>query len=215
MSMNKTYAVFGLGKYGKAVAKELVSNGIDVIAVDNHRDIVNEAALEIPVCKCADVTDPEVIKQLDIKSVDVVIICMAESLEASVIAITLCKEAGVPKIIAKCSEELHKRIFKHVGADKVVFPEKESGTRLAQTLLSNGFLDVIGLSKNVSLVEIRVKPQWVGKSLAELNLRKKYSINVVAFIKDDTVITDIDPQAPLSDNITLVVIANRDKLSKL
>ena len=215
MSINKTYAVFGLGKYGQAVAKELSDNGIDVIAVDINEEIVNDAALEIPVCKCADVTDPEVIKQLDIESVDVVIICMAENLEASVMAITLCKEAGVPTVIAKCSDEVHQRIFSRVGADKVVFPEKESGTRLAKNLLSNGFIDIIGLSKDVSMVEIPIKPEWVGKNLIELNLRKKYSMNVVAIISEDTVTTSIDPTSPLQDNVKLIVIADTSKLKKI
>lgn len=197
MSINKTYAVFGLGKYGKAVAKELVDNGIEVLAIDKNEEIVNDAALEIPVCKCADVTDPEVIKQLDIGNIDVVIVSMAESLEASVMAITLCKEAGVKTIIAKCSDEIHKKIFSRVGADRVVFPEKESGLRLAKNLLSNGFIDIIGLSKDVSMVEIPVKAEWIGKNLVELKFRSKYSMNVVAIIKGESVITNIDPTLPL------------------
>ena len=215
MSINKTYAVFGLGKYGKAVAKELVDNGIEVLAIDKNEEIVNEAALEIPVCKCADVTDPEVIKQLDIGNIDVVIVSMAESLEASVMAITLCKEAGVKTIIAKCSDEIHKKIFSRVGADRVVFPEKESGLRLAKNLLSNGFIDIIGLSKDVSMVEIPVKAEWIGKNLVELKFRSKYSMNVVAIIKGESVITNIDPTLPLEKNSTLIVIANRDKLERI
>lgn len=215
MSINKTYAVFGLGKYGKAVAKELVDNGIEVLAIDKNEEIVNDAALEIPVCKCADVTDPEVIKQLDIGNIDVVIVSMAESLEASVMAITLCKEAGVKTIIAKCSDEIHKKIFSRVGADRVVFPEKESGLRLAKNLLSNGFIDIIGLSKDVSMVEIPVKAEWIGKNLVELKFRSKYSMNVVAIIKGESVITNIDPTLPLEKNSKLIVIANRDKLGKI
>lgn len=215
MSINKTYAVFGLGKYGKAVAKELIDNGIEVLAIDKNEEIVNDAALEIPVCKCADVTDPEVIKQLDIGNIDVVIVSMAENLEASVMAITLCKEAGVKTIIAKCSDEIHKKIFSRVGADRVVFPEKESGLRLAKNLLSNGFIDIIGLSKDVSMVEIPVKAEWIGKNLVELKFRSKYSMNVVAIIKGESVITNIDPTLPLEKNSTLIVIANRDKLGKI
>ena len=94
MSINKTYAVFGLGRYGEAVAKELVRIGADVIAVDKNEDIVNSLVADIPVCKCADVTDMKVIKQLGIANVDIVIIAMANSLESAVMAITLCKEVG-------------------------------------------------------------------------------------------------------------------------
>lgn len=215
MAINKTYAVFGLGKYGIAVAQELVNNGVDVIAVDINADTVNEAADKIPVCKCADVTDPQVIRQLDIENVDVVIICMSESLEATVMAITLCKEVGVPCVVAKCSDEVHRKIFSRVGADKVVFPEKESGVRFAKNLLSNGFADIIDLSTDVSMVEIPVKDDWAGKNLIELDLRKKYSMNVVAIINGEKVITDIDPKAPLTTTQKLIVIAKTEKLKKL
>ena len=215
MSINKTYAVFGLGRYGRAVAEELVKNGAEVIAVDSNEELVNDAAQTIPVCKCADVTDPEVIDKLDIADVDVVIIAMANSLEASVMAITLCKEVGVKTVIAKCVEEMHSKIFYRVGADKVVFPEKEAGTRLGKNLLSSGFVDIVELSKDVSMVELDMKPQWSGKSLIELNLRKKYSINVVAILKGEEVITGIDPEMPLTENMKLIVIANMNKLEKL
>ena len=215
MSIKKTYAVFGLGRYGVAVARELVLSGAEVIAVDLDEKIVNAAADELPICKCADITDPEVIRQLGISNVDVVIIAMASKLEASVLAITLCKEMGVKTVIAKCANEMHRKIFTQVGADKVVFPENESGTRLAKNLLSSGFVDMVSLAKNVSMIELDMRPEWVGKNLIELNLRKKYSINVVAIRKGDSVSVDIDPHALLEAQDKLIVIANTAKLSKL
>ena len=215
MDMKKTYAVFGLGRYGIAVARELVDHGMEVIAVDSEERIVNMAADELPICKCADVTDPEVIRELGISNVDVVIIAMANNLEASVMAVTLCKEIGVKTVIAKCANEMHQKILLRVGADKVVFPENESGIRLAKNLLSSGFVDMVSLAKNVSMIELDVKPEWVGKNLIELYLRKKYSVNVVAIRKGDAVSVDIDPHAPLQADDKLIVIANTEKLSKL
>ena len=215
MSMEKTYAVFGLGRYGIAVSRELARNGMEVIAVDTDERIVNAAADELPICKCADITDPEVIRQLGIANVDVVIIAMANNLEASVMAVTLCKEIGVNTVIAKSANEMHQKILTRVGADKVVFPENESGIRLAKNLLSSGFVDMVSLAKNVSMIELDVKPEWVEKSLIELNLRKKYSINVVAVRAGDMVSVDIDPHAPLKKDDKLIVIANTEKFSKL
>lgn len=215
MSMKKSYAVFGLGRYGIAVARELADSGAEVIAVDSDERIVNAAAAELPICKCADITDPEVIRQLGIANVDVVIIAMANNLEASVMAVTLCKEIGVKTVIAKCANEMHQKILSRVGADKVVFPENESGIRLAKNLLSSGFVDMVSLAKNVSMIELDVKPEWCGKNLIELNLRKKYSINVVALRRGDMVSVDIDPHEPLTDRVKLIVIANAEKLSKL
>ena len=215
MIMKKTYAVFGLGRYGIAVARELVHNGVEVIAVDTDERIVNAAADELPICKCADITDPEVIRQLGISNVDVVIIAMANNLEASVMAVTLCKEIGVKTVIAKCANEMHQKILNRVGADKVVFPENESGIRLAKNLLSSGFVDMVSLAKNVSMIELDVKTDWVGKNLIELKLRKKYSINVVAVRKGDMVSVDIDPHEQLREDDKLIVIANTEKLAKL
>lgn len=213
--MSKTYAVFGLGRYGKAVAKELVESGAEVIAVDDNEDNVDEVVNFIPVCKCADVTDPEVIKQLDIENIDTVIIAMASNLESSVMATVLCKEAGVKTVIAKCADEIHGRVLRKVGADKVVIPEMESGKRLAKNLLSSGFIDMVELSEGVSMVEIDVKPDWIGKNLRELNLRKKYSINIVALKQGEMVNTFIDPEMPLSEGMKFIVIADTEKLGKL
>ena len=213
--MKKTYAVFGLGRYGTAVAQELVENGMEVIAVDTNEQIVNAAASVLPICKCADITDPDVISQLGIANVDVVIVAMANNLEASVMAVTLCKEAGVKTVVAKCANAMHQKILDRVGADQVVFPENESGIRLAKNLLSSGFVDMASLAKNVSIIELDVKPEWVGKNLIELNLRKKHSINVVALRKNETVSVDIDPHAALMASDKLIVIANTEKLSKL
>ena len=215
MSVRKNYAVLGLGRYGRAVAEELINNGADVLAVDIDQNNVNSAIETIPVCKCADVTEPEVIKRLGISNVDVVIVAIANNLEASVMAVALCKEAGVKNVIVKCGNEIHQRILSRVGADKVIFPEKESGIRLARNLLTSGFSEMIELSDDVSMVEIGVKDEWVGKSLIELSLRKKYSINVVAFRMGDKIITTVDPAVPLKKEMELIVIANTSALKKI
>ena len=215
MKAKKTYAVFGLGRYGIAVARELVENGMEVIAVDNEQRIVNDVAAYLPVCKCADVTDAEVISRLGIGNIDTVIVCMASNLEASVMAITLCKEAGVETVIAKCSNEMHQKILLRVGADQVVFPENESGIRLAKNLISSGFIDMISLSSDVSVVEIGIKDEWCGKNLIELNLRKKYGFNIVAIKKGEIVNVSINPEEPLDAESSLIVIANTAQLGKL
>ena len=191
MGIHQSYAVFGLGRYGLAVAKELVGNGAEVLAVDLDEELVNAAIAEIPICKCADIT------------------------EAEVMATMLCKEIGVKTVIAKCATDLDRKILHKVGADRVVFPESESGIRLAKNLLSSGFVDIMELSKDISLVELPVKPEWTGKTLIELNLRKKYSINVVAIVEDKNVRIDIDPEMPLRASMKMIVIADTAKLGRL
>ena len=114
MSIKKSYAVLGLGRYGSSVAKELARCGADILAVDRDIELVNNLTGEVPLCKCADITDPAVIKQLGISNFDVVIIAAGGSLEVSVLATMLCKEAGVKTVIAKCSSEMHRKILSKV-----------------------------------------------------------------------------------------------------
>lgn len=215
MKKNKIYAVFGLGRYGSAVAHELASSGADVIAVDKDPVIVDSFASDFALCKCGDVTDPEVINQLGIKNADVVIIAMAENLEASVLATTHCKDVGVPYVIVKCANEMHKRILLRVGADKVTIPEQESGVRLSKNLLSSGFVDIIEVSKGISMAELEVRPEWVGKNLLELNLRRKYSLNIVAINNNGNFTTMINPEQPLEKTMKLIVLAEPAKMRKL
>lgn len=208
----KSYAVFGLGRYGMAVAKELVENGMDVLAVDASEKIVNDAAGILPVCKCADITDIEVFSRLGISNMDVVVVAMASNLEASIIAVTLCKEAGIQRVIAKCSSEMQQRILKRSGADQVVFPEQESGVHLAKTLLQTGLVDMLALSKDVSIVEMSVKSEWVGKTLIQLDLRRKHGINVIAVKEKESVDVNVNPELPLTQEMTLIVLADMKRI---
>ncbi len=215
MSLNKSYAVFGLGRYGRAVSKELLNNGATVLAVDYNSKIVDELVSEIPICKCADVTDIGVIKQLGISNIDVVIISMAKNLEASVMATMLCKEVGVKKVIVKCSNESHYKILKKIGADEVVLPEHESGVRLAKNILSSGFIDIADISENISILEIDIKPEWIGKTLRELELRKKYNINVIAFKSNDNVDIAVNPDTIIKSDMKVIVMGNKNEISKI
>lgn len=215
MANKKSYAIIGLGRYGKAVAKELINHGAEVLAIDMDPDVVNAVATTLPHCKCADVTKPEVIHQLGIADMDAVIIAIAGNLEASVMATMLCKEAGVKHIVVKCANTLHQRMLLKIGADQVTFPEHESGVRLAKNLLSAGFVDIAELSDDVSVVELEVKDEWDGKTLIELSLRRKYGINIVGVRKEGKLMINVDPEMPLRKEMTMVVIASKQSLKKL
>lgn len=215
MSIHKNYAVFGLGSYGRAVAQELIDSGASVIAVDCDAKLVEDLVGSFPICKCADVTDAEVIAKLGIAEIDTVIIALADCFEASVMATMLCKEAGVGQVIVKCRDSMHRAILEKVGADMVVYPEQESGVRLAKNLLSAGFVDIADISEEISIAEIRVRPEWVGKSLLELELRRKYAINVIALRDDSAISIAVQPDTVLAEQMRLVVIANKEDISKL
>ncbi|MBE7063249.1 MAG: TrkA family potassium uptake protein [Clostridia bacterium] len=215
MSINKSYAVFGLGRYGRAVVKELLDNGAAVIAVDKDRKIVDEVVGEIPICKCADITEPGVIKQLGIQNVDVVVISMAENFEGSIMATMLCKEAGVKRVVVKCANEAQCSILRKIGADETVLPEREAGTRLAKNILSADFIDIADISEDISILELDIKPDWIGKTLKELDLRRKYNINVLAFRKGSRVDVAINPDASIEDDMKMIVMANCSEIKRI
>ena len=215
MAKKKSYAVIGLGRYGRAVARELLQNGAEVLAIDMDPEAVNAVAKLIPHCKCADVTKPGTIKELGIADMDAVVVAIAGNLEASVMATMLCKEAGVKHVVVKCANSLHQRMLLKIGADRVTFPEHESGVRLAKNLISAGFVDIAELSDEISVVEMEVKDEWEGKTLVELSLRRKYGINVVGIRKENRLMINIDPEMLLRKEMTLVVIASKQSLKKL
>lgn len=215
MNINKSYAVFGLGRYGRAVAKELIDSGAEVIAVDCNNKIVEDLVGEFPVCKCADITDPEAIKQLGISNVDTVVIAIAGQFEASVMATMLCKEAGVSQVIVKCSSDIHQAILRKIGADVVVLPEKDSGIRLAKNILSSGFVDIADISGDISIIELAAKPEWIGKTLRELELRKRYSINVIALNKDENTTVSIEPDTVIEEKMKMIVMVDKKGIDKL
>ena len=215
MSIHKSYAVFGLGRYGRAVARELIDNGAEVLAVDSNSKIVEDLVGEFPICKCADITDYEVIRQLGISNIDTVVVAIASDFESSVMATMLCKEAGVGQVIVKCSSEIHRTIREKVGADIVVFPENDSGIRLAKNILSSGFIDIADISEDISIIEISARDEWIGKSLAELELRKKHSINVVAINKQENIEIEIRPDTVIEEDMKMIVIASKKEIDKL
>ncbi|MBO4229289.1 MAG: TrkA family potassium uptake protein [Clostridia bacterium] len=215
MAKKQTYAVLGLGRFGRSLARELADNGAEVLGIDLDENIVNEVAETIPYCRCGNATDPEVLSRIGISNYDTVIISMAKHLEATVLAVMLCKEAGVPTVIVKCPDEMTAKIAKKIGADRTIIPEKESGIRLAKELVSGGILDLLDLSGDVSVAELEIRPEWIGKSLQELNLRSKYQTNVIAVKSGNTVQTGIDPGRKLEAGETLVVVANKDGIRKL
>ena len=215
MAKKKTYAVFGLGRYGKSVALELIKNEMEVLAVDINEENVADCITEMPICKCADVTELDVLKNLGIENVDIVIIAMASNLEASIMATTLCKELGVETVIVKCANEIHQKILSKVGADKVVFPENESGIRLAKNLITSNFIDMIELSDDVVITEIDLPKKWENETLMSLNIRKKYEINVIAINYGHYTSINIDPNDTLTYGMKLIILAHRNKLKKL
>ena len=209
--MKKQYVVFGGGKFGRSIAVTLQELGCEIILVDKDPEVVQELADDVSYALCADVEDPEVFEELGMRNLDGAIVAITESLEASIITTMMCSEKGIPRILAKAKNRMHEKILKSVGAHKVIYPEVEMGRRVAKYLVADNFADWIELSPRFSLVEMDIPSAWVGKSLAQLQIREKYRLNVIGMKDGDTVNVTLNPNVPLKAGIILIVIGeNKD-----
>ena len=211
----KEYGVFGLGKFGMAVAVALAESGNSVIAVDMDPDRVDVAAETVTCAMVADVTEPDVLDNLGISNLDCVIIGVSTNMQASIMATILTKEKGVGFVVAKAENEIHKHILEKVGADKIVFPEAEMGTRLARNLMGGEFIDLVELSKEFSMVEMPVPEAWIGRSLRELDFRGSYGLNIIGVKRGDDLKVNLNPENPMEKEMTLVIVGKNVDLAKI
>ena len=214
-SKRKEFVVFGIGKFGLSVATALADNGCQVMAVDCEQDRIAEIAADVTYAVCADVTDAEAMHSLGIRNFDGAIVAIGENLEASVLATIMSKELGIPFVLAKAQTELQAKVLKKVGADKIIFPEKETGVRIAHNLVGGNFFDAIELSTKYSMMDLDMPAEWVGKTLRELNLRATKKINIIGIKRHGEFEITPDPDAPLLTDDVLVIIGRNQTLSKL
>lgn len=212
--MRKQFVVFGLGSFGKSVALTLESFGCDVIVVDNSYEKVQEISDSVAYAIRADASDPDAMKELGGRNLDAAIVAISEDMEAGIMATIISKEMGIPYVLAKAKNDLQGTILKKVGADEVVFPERDMGCRVAKNLVSAAFTDWIELSPEYSLTEKLIPKQWVGKSLVELKIREKYGMNVVGIMKDGHVDVTFNPRNPLPEDCILIIIGANSVLEK-
>lgn len=214
MTMEKQYAVLGMGSFGESVALTLENMGCDVLVMDDSYEKIQDISDKVSYAMKADVSDPDALQALGGKNLDGVVVAVSENLEAGIMATMLCKEMGIPLVVAKAKNKLQGAILKRVGADRIVYPEIEMGSRVAKSLVSREFMDWIELSNDYSMVEIAVPDKWVGRTLVEINVRERLGINVVGIIVNGKIDVTLDPQKPLPEGGILIVIGANDVLEK-
>ena len=212
--MKKQFAVFGLGSFGWSVALTLESLGCDVLVVDKSYEKIQEISDMVSYAMKADVSDPEVMQTLGGRNLDGAVVAVSENLEASIMATMLSKEMGIPYVLAKANDHLQGVILERVGADSIVYPEREMGSRVAKNLVSSTFTDWMELSSEYSMAETAVPQKWVGHSLAELKIREKFGLNVVGIIQNEEVKVVLNPQEPLPEDGILIIIGANSVLEK-
>lgn len=224
----KQFAVVGLGRLGSAVAKTISEQGHQVLAIDKRKEPVQQISEFVTQAVQLDATDEKALRAVGIENVDAAVVSTGANLEASMLITLILREIGVKEIISKAVSEEHSRVLEKVGATKVVFPERDMGIRIANSLISPQIIEHIGLSKKYSILEIPAPDEFIGKTLGELNVRVKYGINIIA-IKKKLSLTDEKGQyaaedainaSPQADDIIekgsiLVVVGSNESIDKL
>lgn len=212
----KTYLVVGLGRFGTAVAQKLQELGNEVMVIDESEERVQKMAERVTHAVVADARDEEVLESLGVRNFDCAVVAIGENLAASVLITLNLKSLGVPQVICKAQNELEKRALEKVGADRVVIPEREMGMKLAQNLVSSSVLDYMELSRDCGIAEIVTPRSWVGKTLQEIDVRRKFGVTVAALRQaDGDVKVMVDISYRLQANDELVIVGNNDDLAQV
>lgn len=204
-AIKKQYAVIGLGRFGTALTRELHAEGAEVLAVDSDQDKVNDIEPYCTQAICADATDEAVLEKIGIRNLDVVIVCIAGDIESSIFVTLTCKQLGVPQVIAKAQNERHRHVLKKIGADIVIVPEEEMGSKLAANLLKPNMIEIMSLSDNFRMVEIKTPLKWQHKTLIQLNLRNTEKVTIVLIKRGNEIIVTPDAQCELLPEDILVI----------
>lgn len=214
----KQFVVIGIGRFGSSLATRLCELGHEVLAIDKDEEVIQRISDKVTHAISADATDENVLKSLGVRNFDVGVVSIGADIESSIITTLMLKEIGVSYVVAKAMNEQHAKVLFKIGADRVVFPERDMGTRVAHNLIATNILDFIELSPEYSIIEFAVFSAWIGKSLRELNLRAKHGINVVAVKNennDEYINVSPSPDYEFKEGDLLVVIGANEDLRKL
>ena len=211
----KQVVVVGLGRFGESLAKTVYDLGHDVLVIDMDEEKIADIADYVTHAVQMDATDENALRKLGLSNFDVAVVTIGSDIQASVMSALLMREMGVKYVIAKGHSDLHAKVLYKIGANKVILPEKDMGKRVAHNLVSSNILDYIELSSEYSIMEIEALDSWVEKSLIDLELRRKYGINVVA-IKDGSKV-NVSPGADeiIKKNDIIVALGSTKDLGKL
>ncbi|GAB6086849.1 potassium channel family protein [Alkaliphilus crotonatoxidans] len=211
----KQFVVIGCGRFGSSVAKTLYKMGNDVLAIDQDEDTVQHISDEVTHAVQCDTTDEVALRSLGIRNFDVAVITIGSNIQSSIMATLIVKELGVKYVVAKAQNELHAKVLYKIGADRVVFPERDMGMRVAHNLVSSNILDYIELAPDYSIMEITALEEWEGKTLVETNIRSKYGINVMAIKHGKHINVSPSAKDVIHRDDVLVVVGHNDDLKKL
>ena len=211
----KQYIVVGLGRFGRAIAETLCEDGAEVLGVDRDMDMVEDMRDRLTQTIQMDAMDRDALETLGIRDFDIAFVTMGSDVRASGTIVLLLKELGARHVIAKAHDEFHGRMLEKLGADQVLFPERDMGRRVAHSLVSGNVIEFMELSTQYSMAEIRPKPEWIGKTLASLSMRSSMDINVVAIRNGNEVNAMPQPESIIQEGDVMLVVISEEKLRQM
>ncbi|MBM7625009.1 potassium channel family protein [Sporohalobacter salinus] len=211
----KQFIVAGLGRFGFSVAQTLSKKGYDVLAIDKNETKVQDLSTIVTHAVQADTTDETTLEDLGVGNFDIAIVSIGEDIHASILSTLILKEQGVEHVVVKAQDQLHSKVLSKIGADEIVYPERDMGLRIANNLISSNMLDYIEFAPDYSIIEIKATDQMVGESLADLELRSKFGVNVMAIKSEEEL--EIAPKAEgkIDKGDVLIVIGSNENLEQL
>lgn len=212
---NKQFAVIGIGRFGESLIKELTCLGYEVLAVDVDENRVNDVVEIATHAVQADAMDEDTLKAIGIRNFDVVIVSIGNNIQANILTSIILKEMGVRKVVAKAQNALHGKVLEKIGVDQVIYPERDMAIRLARSLVSHNFLEQINLSSAYSIIELFTPHSFINKSLAELGLRKKMQISILAIRRGENIIVAPSPEEKILRGDVLVVLGRNLDLDRI
>ncbi len=213
--MIKSVIVLGIGRFGERVATKLFEDGLEVMAVDKDYDLVQNISGKVTSAVQCDISNDKALEELGMGNFDVAVIATGESLEASMAATLFAKDHNVEKIIAKATSTNHARILKKIGADQIIFPEIDMGEKLARSIAGSNLLQFFHFSDDYSMIELKAYDELVGRSLKEIDFRKKYKMMVIAYKRDGELIINPEANWKIEKDDTLVLLGDSDHADKL
>jgi len=211
----KQFMVLGMGLFGSSLAKALHELGHEVLAVDSDADLVEAIAPYVTQAVQIDATDEAALQELGVRNFDAVIVSIGKNLRDSILVCVIIKELGVPYLIAKATDEIHAKVLRKIGVDKVVFPERDMGVRVAKSLITPNVLEMMEFSGDYRLIEIILPAKWAGSSIIEIDVRRKYGISILAIQRDGQFIVSPSPDAVFEPGDILLVLGQKNDIANI
>lgn len=211
----KQYIVVGLGRFGKSVATSLCEFGHEVLAIDMDDAAVEETAPFVTQTVKMNATDKAALETLGVRNFDAAIITIGMDLRDSILICMLLKEMGVPCVIAKAIDDLHATVLRKVGADRVIFPERDMGVRLAKSLVSPNVLELVNMADDYQLIEIYTPAKWVNQSIEEVEVRRKYGVTILALYREKELIPSPDAKVRFKAQDLLLLLGKKEDMNHI